>query len=64
MSAKGPVDMGEKTNVFHMKPPRYCVATIIIHDWEAELSFIRGNREKNGEPSWGSSDIGATTAPW
>ena len=28
------------------------------------MELIRGNKEKNGKSSWGSSDNGATTVPW
>ena len=37
---------------------------ISLNGWEAKWSFIRENKEKSEEPSWGTSDNGATTAPW
>ena len=37
---------------------------LLANGWEARWSFIRENRKKNEEPSWGTSDNGATRAPW
>ena len=35
----------------------------LVNGWEAKWSFIRENREKTEETTWGTSDNGATTAP-
>ena len=62
----GPHAFGPKNIYFVpkilMKQPHDC--KLLANGREAKWSFIKENREKTEEPSWGTSDNGATTAPW
>ena len=62
MPSTGPHTLGPKKILWAQNTDETVTRRLwlLANGWEAKWSFIRENREKTEEPSWGPSDNGAT----